>query len=187
MSVSSTSVGEDLSTPEGFATAFMEELHYGQGATLDRATDNDKYFALAHTVRRALMSNWLNTLGRQMAAGKKAVVYLSAEYLLGRQLDNDLLAVDLQDVADAGLKSLGLELDELRQMEVEPGLGNGGLGRLAACFIDSLATLRIPAVGYGIRYEHGIFRQEFQDGWQREHAHEHANHGPAKQSVHTNV
>ena len=168
MSVSSTSVGEDLSTPEGFATAFMEELHYGQGATLDRATDNDKYFALAHTVRRALMSNWLNTLGRQMAAGKKAVVYLSAEYLLGRQLDNDLLAVDLQDVADAGLKSLGLELDELRQMEVEPGLGNGGLGRLAACFIDSLATLRIPAVGYGIRYEHGIFRQEFEDGWQRE-------------------
>ncbi len=161
-------IGEDIFTPEGFATAFLEELHYGQGASLERATDNDKYFALAHTVRRALMSSWLSTLRQQMAAGKKAVAYLSAEYLLGRQLDNDLLAIGLNDVAEAALQSLGLELNQLRQMEVEPGLGNGGLGRLAACFIDSLATLQIPAVGYGIRYEHGIFRQEFQDGWQRE-------------------
>jgi starch phosphorylase len=96
------------------------------------------------------------------------VVYLSAEYLLGRQLDNSLLAVGLHDVAEEALRGLGLDLDDLRQLETEPGLGNGGLGRLAACFIDSLATMRIPAVGYGIRYEHGIFRQEFVDGWQRE-------------------
>lgn len=160
--------GENIFTPEGFATAFMEELQYGQGNTLERATDNDKYFALAHTVRRALMSSWLATLGQQIAAGKKAVAYLSAEYLLGRQLDNDLLAIDLHDTAARALASLGLDLDHLRQLEVEPGLGNGGLGRLAACFIDSLATMQIPAVGYGIRYEHGIFRQEFVDGWQRE-------------------
>ncbi len=160
--------GEDLFTPEGFATAFMEELRYGQGHGMERATENDKYFALARTVRRALMARWLKTLADQMAAGKKAVAYLSAEYLLGRQLDNDLLAIDLQDVAEQAMRRLGLDLDELRELEVEPGLGNGGLGRLAACFIDSLATLQIPAVGYGIRYEHGIFRQEFADGWQRE-------------------
>jgi starch phosphorylase len=91
------------------------------------------------------------------------VVYLSAEYLLGRQLDNALLATNLQATARHALASLDLELDQLREYEVEPGLGNGGLGRLAACFLDSLATLQIPAVGYGIRYEYGIFQQQFNE------------------------
>ena len=158
----------NLHDPQEFASVFMDELRYGQGVALTRSSLNDKYFALAHTVRRALMARWLDTLTTQMAAGKRAVAYLSAEYLLGRQLDNAMLAVDLQDSATEALQSLGLDLALLREQELEPGLGNGGLGRLAACFIDSLATMEIPAVGYGIRYEYGIFRQEFVDGWQRE-------------------
>ncbi len=158
----------NLHDPEEFASVFMDELRYGQGVVLTRSSLNDKYFALAHTVRRALMARWLDTLTTQMAAGKRAVAYLSAEYLLGRQLDNAMLAVDLQASATEALESLGIDLAEVREAELEPGLGNGGLGRLAACFIDSLATMEIPAVGYGIRYEYGIFRQEFVDGWQRE-------------------
>lgn len=158
----------NLHDPEEFASVFMDELRYNQGVGLTRASENDKYIALAHTVRRALMARWLDTLSTQLAAGKPAVAYLSAEYLLGRQLDNAMQAVNLTDSAREALASLGLDLDELREQELEPGLGNGGLGRLAACFIDSLATMEIPAVGYGIRYEYGIFKQEFEDGWQRE-------------------
>jgi starch phosphorylase len=103
-----------------------------------------------------------------MQAKAKVVVYLTAEYLLGRQLDNALLASGLTDTAEAAIDGLGLDMQTIRDTEVEPGLGNGGLGRLAACFIDSLATLRIPAIGYGIRYEYGIFRQTFEDGHQVE-------------------
>ena len=114
------------------------------------------------------MSRWLDTLSTQIGLQAKAVAYLSAEYLLGRQLDNSLLAAGLTQTAEKAMESLGLNLDNLRNTEIEPGLGNGGLGRLAACFVDSLATLRIPAVGYGIRYEYGIFRQTFVDGAQVE-------------------
>ncbi len=153
---------------EKFTQELLEELRFGQGVELARASTNDLYLALARTVRQYLMSRWLQTLGTQMQQRGKAVVYLSAEYLLGRQLDNALLATELEDVAEASLESLGLDLAVLREQEVEPGLGNGGLGRLAACFLDSLATLQIPAVGYGIRYEYGIFRQTFVDGWQVE-------------------
>ncbi|MCB0902216.1 MAG: glycogen/starch/alpha-glucan phosphorylase, partial [Actinobacteria bacterium] len=119
--------------------------------------------ALARTVRQALISRWIKTLETQIGRGSKAVVYLSAEYLLGRQLDNALLATNLQATARHALATLDLDLDELREFEVEPGLGNGGLGRLAACFLDSLATMSIPAVGYGIRYEYGIFQQAFNE------------------------
>jgi starch phosphorylase len=161
-------LGRDLSDPDVFTREFLEELRFGQGVDLARATDNDAYMALARTVRQALMSRWISTLDTQLTQKARFVCYLSAEYLLGRQLDNSLLAADLEQTARAALAGLGLDLDALRAVEVEPGLGNGGLGRLAACFMDSLATMRIPAVGYGIRYEYGIFRQEFVDGRQRE-------------------
>ena len=98
----------------------------------------------------------------------KFVYYLSAEYLLGRQLEKNLLYAGVADLAEEALSGYGPELSELIRLEREPGLGNGWLGRLAACYLDSLATLDIPAVGYGIRYEYGIFRQSFQDGWQVE-------------------
>ena len=129
---------------------------------------NDQYLALARTVRHYLMARWLETLRRQAETQAKGVAYLSAEYLLGRQLGNALLATGLTEVAEKGLDRCGVDLATLRAQEVEPGLGNGGLGRLAACFIDSLATMSVPCVGYGIRYEYGIFRQTFVDGRQVE-------------------
>ncbi len=158
-----------LDDPDAFAREFLDRLRFGQGVDLARATPNDCYMALARTVRQALMARWIETLNDQMGQQAKFVGYLSAEYLLGRQLDNAMLAADLEESARTALASLGLDIEELREREIEPGLGNGGLGRLAACFIDSLATMKIPAVGYGIRYEYGIFRQEFaEDGWQLE-------------------
>jgi starch phosphorylase len=155
-------------TVDGFVRQYLRELTYTQGTTLERASLNDKYLALALTVRSYLMARWNRTVTQQYHQQAPAVAYLSAEYLLGRQLDNALIASDLEQIAEEGLGRLGLSLGDLREAEVEPGLGNGGLGRLAACFIDSLATMDIPAVAYGIRYEYGIFRQTFVDGRQVE-------------------
>ncbi len=153
---------------DGFVREFLRELNTGQGVGLSRSTVNDQYLALARTVRHYLMARWLETLKHNRSSKAKVVGYLSLEYLLGRQLGNALLATDLNDVADKALKACGLDLATLRAQEVEPGLGNGGLGRLAACFIDSLATMSVPCIGYGIRYEYGIFRQTFVDGRQVE-------------------
>jgi starch phosphorylase len=163
--------------PEDFARDFLAELRFGQGVDRVRATPNDQYMALSRTVRRHLMARWIGTIQAQIAAGAKAVAYLSAEYLLGRQLENAMLATGLEPVAREALAGLGLDLNVLREQETEPGLGNGGLGRLAACFIDSLATMDIPAVGYGIRYEYGIFRQTFVHGRQVEQADTWLQHG----------
>lgn len=162
-----------IATPEhsvdGFVRQYLRELTYSQGTTLERATTHDQYLALARTVRDYLISRWNRTVDSFLKRDdSRGVAYLSAEYLLGRQLDNALLASDLQDIAAEALARLGISLDELRAAEVEPGLGNGGLGRLAACFLDSLATMDVPAIGYGIRYEYGIFRQTFVDGRQVE-------------------
>jgi glycogen phosphorylase len=153
---------------DGFVREFLRELNTGQGVTLTESTVNDQYLALARTVRHYLMARWLETVRHSRMSGSKVVGYLSAEYLLGRQLGNALMATDLNDVAEKALASCGLDLATLRAQEVEPGLGNGGLGRLAACFIDSLATMSVPCIGYGIRYEYGIFRQTFVDGRQVE-------------------
>ncbi|WP_062304059.1 glycogen/starch/alpha-glucan phosphorylase [Demequina subtropica] len=153
---------------EAFTWHFLHEINYGQGVDLDRASANDKYLALARTVRHYLSTRWLEALRNQYHDQAKTVAYLSAEFLLGPQLENALLATDLEDIAAEALRLLGVDIDELRSVEIEPGLGNGGLGRLAACFIDSLATLNVPSVGYGIRYEYGIFRQTFVDGKQVE-------------------
>jgi starch phosphorylase len=150
-----------------FTREFLENLRYHRGVEL-YATPVDYYQALALTVREYLMQDWLDSLHAQHRTGAKIVCYLSAEYLPGRQLGNALLNADLGEIAAESLHNLGLDLKELAELEVEPGLGNGGLGRLAACFLDSLATLDIPAIGYGIRYDYGIFRQTFVNGWQVE-------------------
>ena len=163
-----TAVITPVHTVEGFTRAFLRELNFGQGVTLERSTNNDRYLALSRAVRHYLMARWIETLSRQRVAQSKSVAYLSAEYLLGRQLGNALLATDLTEIAEESMRTLGIDLDDLRAQEVEPGLGNGGLGRLAACFVDSLATMNVPAIGYGIRYEYGIFRQTFVDGSQVE-------------------
>lgn len=155
-------------TVESFTREYLRELNFGQGVDLDRASANDKYLALARTVRHYLMTRWLETSRNQYRDQAKTVAYLSAEFLLGPQLENSLLAADLDGIANEALAALGVSLDDLRQAEIEPGLGNGGLGRLAACFVDSLATMNVPSTGYGIRYEYGIFRQKFVDGRQVE-------------------
>ncbi len=155
-------------TVEAFTRAFLQRLNFGQGVVLAASSVNDQYLALARTVRQYLISRWLETQSSQREAQAKSVAYLSAEFLLGRQLDNALLATNLEEIASEALRGLDIDLAELRDAEVEPGLGNGGLGRLAACFIDSLATMSVPSVGYGIRYEYGIFRQTFVDGKQVE-------------------
>ena len=153
---------------DGFVKEFLRELNGGQGVALTGSTVNDQYLALAKTVRHYLMARWLETKRHNRQTKAKTIGYLSAEYLLGRQLGNALLATDLTEIAAKALESCGLDIATLRAQEVEPGLGNGGLGRLAACFIDSLATMSVPCIGYGIRYEYGIFRQTFVDGRQVE-------------------
>lgn len=155
-------------TVDAFTRAFLRELNFGQGVELSASSVNDQYLALARTVRQYLMSRWLETQHRQRESQAKSVAYLSAEFLLGRQLDNALLCTGLEEIADEALRGLDIDLADLRDAEIEPGLGNGGLGRLAACFIDSLSTMSVPSIGYGIRYEYGIFRQTFVDGRQVE-------------------
>lgn len=155
-------------TVDGFVRQFLHNLNYDQGVSLSNSSVNDQYLALASAVRDYLMARWLDDQRRQTELQAKGVCYLSAEYLLGRQLDNNLLASRLTDIATEALAECGIDIEVLRQAEVEPGLGNGGLGRLAACFIDSLATMSVPSIGYGIRYEFGIFRQTFVDGQQVE-------------------
>jgi starch phosphorylase len=153
---------------DGFVREFLHELHTDVGVQLARSSVNDQYIALASTVRNYLMARWLETTKKVRDSKAKTVVYLSAEYLLGRQLGNALLATDLEQIAKQAMEACGLDYETLRAQEVEPGLGNGGLGRLAACFIDSLATVGIPSIGYGIRYEYGIFKQTFVDSRQVE-------------------
>lgn len=153
---------------DGFVKQFLANLNFDQGVSLSASEANDQYLALAGTVRDYLMARWLEDQSRQREQQAKTVCYLSAEYLLGKQLDNNLLASRLTDIATEALAQCGISMDDMREVEVEPGLGNGGLGRLAACFIDSLATMSVPNIGYGIRYEYGIFRQTFVDGHQVE-------------------
>lgn len=149
--------------------AFADNLYYLLAKDEYWATPHDYYMALAYTVRDRLLHRWINTGRTYIDKDVKAVYYLSAEFLMGRQLDNNLLNLGLYERARQALHESGLDINDLKVLEAEPGLGNGGLGRLAACFLDSLATLEIPAVGYGIRYEFGIFDQWIQDGAQVEH------------------
>ena len=154
--------------PETLRTAVLEHLRYTVAKDLQSATRSDLYMAIAHTVRDRLIHRWITTQAQYREEDVKRVYYLSAEYLLGRQLAANLHNLGIYDIAEEAMRSVDLDLETIMEEEVDPGLGNGGLGRLAACFMDSLATLDFPAVGYGIRYEFGIFRQEIRNGWQFE-------------------
>jgi glycogen phosphorylase len=149
-------------------SALADNLFYIQGKVPGTATKNDYYMALAYTVRDRLLQYWLNTTQTYAKKEVKVVCYLSAEFLVGPHLANNLINLGLYDRIRQAVEESGLNLQELIDQEEEPGLGNGGLGRLAACYLDSLSTLEIPAIGYGIRYEFGIFDQEIHDGWQVE-------------------
>ena len=153
---------------ETLKRAFLDNLFYIQGKHPSNATRNDYYMALAYTIRDRLLHRWLNTRQTYYKNNIKSVGYLSAEFLMGPHLGNNLVNLGLFGKVRNAMKELGLDLKDLLDQEEEPGLGNGGLGRLAACFLDSMATLDIPAIGYGIRYEFGIFDQEIHDGWQVE-------------------
>jgi len=153
---------------ETLKRAFEENLFYTQFRIARVATPNDRYRALALTLRDRLAHRWINTVESFIKEDVKIVCYLSAEFLLGPHLGNNLINLGIYDSARQAVEEAGFDLTELINQEEEPGLGNGGLGRLAACYLDSLATLEIPAVGYGIRYEFGIFDQEIRNGWQVE-------------------
>ncbi len=167
----SSLVEEDIRTglsADAIKQAFLDNLAYIQGKFSPIATKNDYYMSLAYTIRDHLMACWTKTAKTYLEKIARTVCYLSAEFLLGPQLANNINNLDVYDNVKQAMHDLGLDLDELIAQEAEPGLGNGGLGRLAACYMDSLATLNIPAIGYGIRYEFGIFNQEIHDGWQVE-------------------
>ncbi len=154
--------------PEALTHALMDNLYYILGRIPRTATRNDWYLALAYTVRDRILHRWMSTIEVYMSQKVKSVSYLSAEFLMGPQLGNNLINLGIYEEARVAVAGLGQDLDDLLDQEEEPGLGNGGLGRLAACFLDSCATLEVLAVGYGIRYEFGIFDQEIHDGWQVE-------------------
>jgi len=151
-----------------FKLSFVNHLKYTQAEGTGSATPLDTYMAAALAVRDRLIERMLRTQRTYLEQDVKRVYYLSMEYLMGRYLANNILNLQYFDTAWQALREMGLELDDMREHEADAGLGNGGLGRLAACFLDSLATLEYPAYGYGIRYEYGIFRQEIVDGYQVE-------------------
>ncbi|MDE2262952.1 MAG: glycogen/starch/alpha-glucan phosphorylase [Gammaproteobacteria bacterium] len=153
---------------EAIKRAFLDNLFCVQGKTPALATRHDYYMALAYTVRDRMMQRWIGTAETYTSRGSRTVAYLSAEFLIGPQLGSNLASLGIRDHMRAALAELGFDLEDLLDCEDEPGLGNGGLGRLAACFLDSMASLEIPTIGYGIRYEFGIFDQEIADGWQVE-------------------
>lgn len=157
----------DLSI-EGMRRTFREHVFYTQGRFPAIATRNDLYMALAHTVRDQLLHRWIKTVEQLRGKDVRIVSYLSAEFLLGPHLENNLINLGIHDRICQTAAQEGFDIQALFDQEEEPGLGNGGLGRLAACYLDSLATLEVPAVGYGIRYEFGIFDQQIRDGWQVE-------------------
>jgi starch phosphorylase len=148
--------------------AIVDNLIYEQGKYPAVATDLDFYLAVASAVRDRLLQKWVNTARTYREADVRVVCYLSAEYLLGPHLANNLLNLGIEDHARQAIEELGLNVQAILDEEEEPGLGNGGLGRLAACYMDSLSTLEIPAIGFGLRYEYGIFDQLIHDGWQVE-------------------
>ena len=156
-------------TAEQFADEIREQLKYTQNVTTEQATPADVYVAASKAVRNHLADSWFKTQADTVNGNTKAVGYLSAEFLMGKQLRNALLNAGLTEQFDKAVEALGFKVQDVVDAEYEPGLGNGGLGRLAACFIDSLASLGVPAFGYGIQYKYGIFKQEFdKDGKQVE-------------------
>ncbi len=156
------------SDADALKRSFADHLQYSQGKDEHTATPMDRYFAAAYAVRDRMMRRWIQTQQTYYKRDAKRVYYLSLEFLMGRLMENNLINLGLQQNMKAALSDLGLDLSDLLAQEPDAGLGNGGLGRLAACFLDSMATLQLPAYGYGIRYEFGIFDQEIRNGYQIE-------------------
>ena len=165
-----TAIDDDRSglSKKALRQAFLDNLYYMQGKFPALATKHDYYMALAYTVRDQLLRRWISTAASYTRNGSRTVAYFSAEFLLGPHLGNNLINLGIEEPVRHAIRELGLSFEELIALEEEPGLGNGGLGRLAACYLDSMASQEIPSLGYGIRYEFGIFSQQLVDGWQVE-------------------
>lgn len=150
-------------------SALANHMVYSEGKSVDAATGRDWYNSAAHTVRDHLIGRWVETVQEQHKQDAKRVYYLSLEFLIGRTLSNAALNLGIEENLREGLRALGQQLEHVEEMETDAALGNGGLGRLAACFLDSMATLNLPGLGYGIRYEYGMFHQRIENGQQQEH------------------
>ena len=177
--ISSTRPAEDkdaeMSAP-GLQRNF--ERHLRRTLARDRysATDRDRYYALALAVRDQLVDRWISTQQTHHKKNVKRLYYLSLEFLIGRLMGNNVINLHMDDVCRTAMSQEGLDWEDLREYEIDAGLGNGGLGRLAACFLDSIATLDLPAVGYGLRYDFGIFKQNIKNGYQVEQPEEWLKH-----------
>src|SRR5512133_763189 len=148
---------------------YERHLLFDSGVDLAAATARDRFEALARSVRDVLSQRWLLTEKTYEEQNPKRLYYVSMEFLIGRSLANNVMNLLLSPLTDQFIEDKKLNLLEILEQEPDAGLGNGGLGRLAACFIESMATMQLPAMGYGLRYEYGIFRQVIQNGWQIEH------------------
>ena len=166
-----------FSNTENFKAAFLEKLETMYGKSFKDSTVQDQYNTLGHMVREYISQRWIGTNEWYRTDNQKQVYYLSIEFLLGRLLGSNILNLGIRDVCERGLEELGIYLQDLEEMEADAGLGNGGLGRLAACFLDSLASLNLPGHGCGIRYKHGLFDQKIVDGYQIELPEQWLRHG----------
>jgi starch phosphorylase len=159
----------DLMDKNSFLFLFIDKLESSRGTSVEDAKPEDCYFALAYLVKDQLMRRWVQTAAKTYKkAKKKQMYYFSLEFLLGRMLESNMSALGLRGICDETMKDLGFDPKEIYDVELDPGLGNGGLGRLAACFMDSLAFLGLPGNGCSIRYKYGLFEQKIEDGVQVE-------------------
>ncbi|MFQ3580764.1 MAG: glycogen/starch/alpha-glucan phosphorylase [Chloracidobacterium sp.] len=155
-------------TAQAIQRSFLDHLEFTLAKDRFSMTELDQYLALAHAIRDRMIERWLRTQDAYYRADAKRVYYLSMEFLMGRTLGNAIINLNLRDECQKALAELGYALEAIQEIEPDAGLGNGGLGRLAACFLDSMATLALPGYGYGIRYEYGIFNQQIKNGEQIE-------------------
>jgi starch phosphorylase len=153
---------------ETFKQGFIDKLQTIHGKTIDEASINDKYVALGSVIRDFISDNWIKTNKQYAEKGEKQVYYFSMEFLLGKLLDMNLINLDIKDVCLQALSELGIDFSQLENEEPDAGLGNGGLGRLAACFLDSMSALHLPGHGCGIRYKYGLFEQKIVNNHQVE-------------------
>ena len=164
-------------TSKSLVERTLFHLKYSRGKTLVTSTPLDKMMAFSHAIRDLAVDGFISTQASYHDNNARRVNYISMEFLIGKMLENNILALNVLNQSKTALIELGTSLDEILKLDVEAGLGNGGLGRLASCYLDSLASLELPAYGYGIRYEHGMFMQEFEKGWQQEIPDEWLSHG----------
>ncbi len=177
MQIWSQGVKVMFSDPNDFKEVFLKKLEMMYGKTFPESTTQDQFFTLGNLIREYISMNWIQTNEQYRFTKQKQVYYLSIEFLLGRLLRQNLMNLGIYDIVEKGLRDLGIDLAEIEEVEHDAGLGNGGLGRLAACFLDSLASLNLPGHGYGIRYKHGLFEQKIVNGFQMELPEQWLRHG----------